>query len=179
MIYKVTKLIILFSYVILLFSCGEEERKFVKRERYLSAVDDLLMRVNTDVPGSVYNDQFWVSTPLHHGTYDYAIDCNGDGVWDALNQTGTYLCDYSDIQGPSGPGEYTIRIRGLFSGFSIGTKKLIAIEQWGYNAWEKLDLRSQSLLMNAQDTPDLSLNPSLAFLFNENTNIHNSTGNWN
>ena len=72
---------------------------------HAAGLDDFVISVQTDNPGTSADDQFTV--PTTGGGYDYNIDCDDDGTDEATAQTGNYTCDYSGL---GGAGTYTVRI---------------------------------------------------------------------
>jgi len=113
-------------------------------------------------------------------TYNFDIDWDNDGIFDDLGVTDTIEHVYPDT------GTYTIRIKGLFPRYYqshaiIKDDKLIALEQWGDNAWlnmERMFWVLDSFTYNAVDTPNLTFITSLSSLFNLNYNFNGDLSNW-
>ncbi len=110
--------------------------------------------------------------------YNYNIDANNDGVFELTGLTGDTTLVLS-------PGNHTIRISGDFPRISLGdednTLKLVSIDQWGSNKWTDFTLafaEARNLVVNAQDTPDLSMCQSLSHMFADAPNIGLGNANW-
>ncbi len=113
--------------------------------------------------------------------YNYNIDIDNDGIFDLTGLTGNY-----ELWFPSGSNIHTIRISGDFPRISLGdednTLKLISIDQWGTNQWTDFSLafaEARNLVVNAQDTPDLSMCQNLSYMFVDAPNIGLGNANWN
>jgi surface protein len=102
---------------------------------------DFVITVKTDNPGTSSSTQFTI--PTTGGGYNYNVDCNDDGTFDATGQTGDYTCNYAAA------GTYTVRIQdnsGALTGFpriyfnNTGDRqKLLTIEQWGKGKWTSMN----------------------------------------
>jgi surface protein len=111
-------------------------------------------------------------------TYNFDIDWDNDGVFDDIGVTDTAVHTYSDT------GTYTVRIKGVFPRYFTFpvNRKLIALEQWGNNAWLNMELmfvNLDSLTYNAVDTPNLTFITSLSGLFVNNRKFNSDISNWN
>ena len=107
--------------------------------------DDFIITIQTDHYGESGFNQFTIPTNPSE-SYDYAVDCNNDGIVDATNITGDYTCEYNKI------GEYKVRIihddnTGLgFPSIQFGNPedrlrdsyKLISVGQWGTGIWTNM-----------------------------------------
>ncbi len=125
----------------------------------------------TDNPGGSEDNQITIPTVLGE-TYDYTVDW-GDGSMDT-NITGDITHTYST------PGTYKVMITGLFprisffgSSFqddsSLDNKKLLSVEQWGYNEWTSMEfafLNCTEMEVNALDIPDLFGTTNMNSMFN-------------
>ncbi len=100
--------------------------------------DDFIMKIDT----SLGDGQPSFLIPIHNQArkpYNYNVDCDNDGVFEATGQTGSYTCTYST------GGIYEIRIEdnvGDGTGFNgilfdgqVDAPKLISVEQWGTLKW--------------------------------------------
>jgi len=115
----------------------------------------------TNNTGSSSDTQIRIGTNKEAGSYDYSIDCDGDGVLDALNLSGDYICEYEK------EGVYTVKIYGEFPQIYFGefttsgpydNDKLLSIEQWGDIEWKSMFYafaRTENLTGNAKDKPNL------------------------
>lgn len=128
--------------------------------------DDFIITVQTDHYGESGFNQFTIPTNPSE-VYNYAVDCENDGVVEASNLTGDYTCEYDEI------GEYTIRIihdanTGLgFPSIQFGNpdnelrdgNKLIAVNQWGTGIWTNMAYAFAETINfhdQANDVPDFS-----------------------
>lgn len=100
---------------------------------------------------------FTVTIPTTHGSYDYEVDWDNDGIYDSLNVTGPITHDYGVA------GTYTIRIRGQFPHFRMQHRpdagNLIDIAQWGDIEWNSMFEAFDgclNLTISATDAPDLA-----------------------
>ncbi len=120
--------------------------------------------------------------------YNYNVDCNNDGLFEASAQSGNYTCDYSTL---GGAGTYTIRIQdnaGDSTGFpriyfnNSGDKlKLIDIEQWGSGKWTSMGDAfdgCSNMTMSATDAPDLTNVTSMWGMFYEADSFNGDIGGW-
>ena len=117
--------------------------------------------------------------------YNYNVDCDNDGIDEAVGQTGDYTCTY-----PS-PGTYTIRIRdnaGDGTGFpriyfnnSGDKEKLLSIDQWGTGKWASMAHAFSgcaNMNMAAVDAPDLSHVTEMQTMFAYAANFNGEIGGW-
>lgn len=138
---------------------------------------DFVFTVDTTRPGSS-NTQFVI--PVRGNGYDYTVDCNNDGVVDAIGQTGSYACNYVT------PGVYTIRIGGVFPEIyfnNSGDKlKMVSIDQWGTGKWRSLSASfygAENMDVVAADIPDTSNATSFYAVFQNNYTLKGENANWN
>jgi len=153
-----------------------------------NSIDDFVITVQTDNPGTSLDTQFTI--PTSGDGYNYNVDCDNDGLVDATGQTGNYTCDFSSS------GTYTVRISdnsGVGTGFPAiyfnngdfdngGDKeKLLTIEQWGTGHWTSMDSAfdgCSNLTGQAVDVPDLSGVMSMAHMFAGASSFNQDIGNW-
>lgn len=119
----------------------------------------------TDNPGTTNSSQIliYVNTNDFPGAYNYDVDW-GD------NTTSTGLTSHGLHTYPA-PGTYTVKITGAFPQFyfnasspSYDSLKLLSVEQWGTQTWlsfYRFFYDCRNLVINAIDTPDLSLVESM------------------
>ena len=136
-----------------------------------------VMLVKTDNAGSSNDTQFGI--PVAGGTYNYRVDCDDDGTWDATGITGSYTCNYN------APGTYSVVIDGTISGvgFSGVTDrlKLLEIQQWGNIHWLTVAnafYNTSNMQITATDSPDLSGVTSTSGMFYGATNMNANLNNW-
>jgi len=120
-----------------------------------------------------------INIPTKGEEYNYSIDCNDDGTYEAIGQTGDYNCSYS------GAGTYTVRIVGNFPRIYFNDKndkhKIISIEQWGTNKWSSMGnafYGCDNLVINADDTPDLSKVTNMYSMFEDATSFNSPIQSW-
>jgi surface protein len=150
-------------------------------------LDDFVITVKTDNPGSSTNTQFTI--PTTGAGYDYNVDCDNDGVDDATGQTGNYTCNYALA------GTYKVRIKDntgagtgfpriYFNGGGDG-RKLLGINQWGTGTWTSMEraFYGCSNLNDgggwASDNPDLSSVTNMQSMFEGATAFNQNIGGWN
>ena len=151
---------------------------------FASALDDFVITVKTDNPGTSTSTQFTIPTT---GTgYNYNVDCDNDGVNEATAQTGNYTCSYATA------GTYTIRIKdnsGALTGFPRiyfnnggDSQKLLTIVQWGKGKWTSMAsafFGCANMTMTATDAPDLSGVTNMSNMFRDASVFNGNIGNWN
>ncbi len=137
-----------------------------------------VMLVKTDNSGSSNSSQFTI--PTNGSGYNYSVDCNDDGSFDAAGQTGNYTCTYGS------PGTYSVAIQGsfprIFFNNSGDRQKLLEIQQWGNIAWSSMQLAffgTSNMQITATDTPNLSNVTSMQHMFNSATTMNANLNNWN
>ena len=128
-----------------------------------NAQNEFITTWKTDNPGVSNDDQITIPTyPLE--TYNYTIEW-GDGTSDS-GVTGNITHSYATS------GNYMVAISGTFPRIYFNDEgdeeKLIAINQWGNNAWSDMSLAfsgCRRLKIEATDVPDLSNVTSLYNMF--------------
>ncbi|MBL4708682.1 MAG: BspA family leucine-rich repeat surface protein [Flavobacteriales bacterium] len=120
-------------------------------------------------------------------SYNFDIDWDNDGVFDTLNVTSSILIQYSS------PGNYTIRIRGVFPSTYFepsplfptagihDQKKLLSIDQWGTYAWKNLAgafKGCSNVTSNAIDAPNLTNVTGLSEMFSGASSFNADLNNW-
>ena len=129
--------------------------------------DDFVIQVKTDNEGVSTDTQFTI--PTTGSGYQYHVDCNNDGLNEAINLTGNYTCNYAVA------GTYTIRIKhNLLTGlgfpriyFANGTNdnlKVVSLDQWGTGHWTSMRRafwRTMNMQTPATDSPNLTSVPSM------------------
>ena len=98
--------------------------------------------------------------------YNYDIDCNSDGIPEAIGVTGNYTCDYPIA------GTYTVEITGDFPRILFADTwdklKILSIEQWWDIEWTSMQsafFGATNMEMAAIDSPDLSNVTTLGNMF--------------
>ena len=56
---------------------------------------DFVMTIDTTKPGVSNTDQFTI--PVTGGGYNYTVDCNNDGIPDAVGVTSSHTCTYNSV----------------------------------------------------------------------------------
>jgi len=132
----------------------------------------------TDNEGSSEDNQ--ISIPLIGNRY--AID------WEEVDNTEnsgfTTASDGQTVTFPQ-PGTYRIRIFGDFNQIAFndtGDKlKLQEINQWGNTSWSSMSNAFsgvENLIINTNDTPDLSMVTDMSYMFSNATNFNSDISNW-
>ncbi len=150
------------------------------------ATNDFVITVKTDYTsyGSSSSTQFTI--PTYPGeAYNYNVDCNNDGTYEATAQSGSYTCSYAAA------GTYTVRIQdntGLGTGFPRiyfngggDAQKLLTIGQWGTGKWTSMNSAFKgcnALTMTATDQPDLSGVTDMSAMFAGATSFNGAIGGW-
>ena len=127
------------------------------------------------------NSKYEIPTDGAEYAYNYDVDCEDDGTFEATNQHGNYTCNYSSA------GKYTIAIRGEFPraffkpGQGSVNVSLLEVKQWGTQVWKtfKEAFKScQNIQITASDTPNLSQVKDMSFMFMGSLNMNSDIGNW-
>ena len=151
---------------------------------------DYVFEVDTSIAGETSNTQYLVQTSSSYD-YDYNIDCNDDGTFEAMAQTGDFTCDYSAL---GGVGIYTVRIQdnvGDGSGFvafksiafgsNTDQKKIISLKQWGTMHWQSMS-NAFKLASNMHDktfdVPDFSNVTTMSFMYDRASAVNPDTKLW-
>jgi len=139
------------------------------------------IKVKTDNHGISTNLQFKIPT-IGDG-YDYNVDCDSDGTYEATGVEGNYICNYDNA------GEYTISISGTFPQIyfkdftnTADNNKLLSIEQWGTGAWRSMEgafYACANMTLNAIDIPNLTLVTDMSRMFTMAQNFNQDIGDWN
>ena len=154
-------------------------------------VDPFIILIKMNNFGISDDNSFTI--PTRQGeTYNYNVDCDNDGVDEAVGVTGNYTCTYAT------PGNYQRRIAirdnsGDLTGFphiyfsnpGADKEKLLSIIRWGEGKWSsmegafsgcsKLNQNSGSM----QDKPDLSNVTDMSYMFRGATLFNTDIRSWN
>lgn len=136
----------------------------------------------TDNFGITTNNQILI--PINpEFTYNYNVDCNNDGIWEAKNITTSYICNYQH------EGVYTVSISGTFPAImfdndteSTDSAKLISVKQWGNIQWQSMHKAFYdcvNLTVEAFDNPDLSNVIDMSYMFYNVKAINQTLNSWN
>ncbi len=118
-----------------------------------------------------------ITIPTTGNGYDYSVDW-GDGIIET-GITGNASHMYSSA------GVYKVKITGDFpriyiNGNSAARDKIISVDQWGTQQWTSMESafrRCSLLVINATDTPDLSLVKSMKKMFEMTSSLVDHGGN--
>ncbi len=155
--------------------------------------DDFVITIQTNAPGASGTN---FTIPTYSGeTYNYNVDCDDDGTYEATGVTGDYTCTYAS------DGTYTVVISdntGTNTGFpriyfyesgeyvpTSNQSKLIGINQWGSNKWTSMNsafYQCQDLNDGggwASDAPDLSSVTDMSYMFHYTSSFNQDIGSWN
>jgi surface protein len=111
--------------------------------------------------------------------FNYSVDCDSDGTYEAQNLTGSYTCEYPQS------GRYDITIDGTFPKIRFGGDKdkikIVALTSWGTQAYTSFDnafYYAKNLDINATDIPDLSRMTSFQSAFANIKRISSDISQW-
>ncbi len=116
-------------------------------------------------------------------SYNYRIDCDGDGVYEEIdadvNKTGEYTCLLDS------EGNHTITLSGIFPHIffqgAADRTYLLSVEQWGDMKWksfEKAFSGCSNMIIRATDTPDLSAVNNMDYAFSNANTMNQDIGSW-
>jgi surface protein len=121
-----------------------------------------------------------VTIPTTGSGYSYNVDWENDGVFDDMAVTGNITHSYP------APGTYTIAISGNFPRIyfnNTGDKqKILSVDQWGSTQWNSMlnaFYGCSNLIVNALDTPNLSLVTNMSGMFRSAFSFNQDIGSWN
>ncbi len=134
-----------------------------------------------DVPES--SESSSITIPINSiYSYDYSVDCNNDGVFEARHIKTGHICTYYSS------GIYQIVISGNFPAIYFGnpysptdSEKIISVDNWGKNKWVSMEYafsKCSNLTINAVDSPDLSNVTNMNGMFSEATSFNQDISNW-
>lgn len=143
--------------------------------------DSFVIGVKTDNLGISADNQFTI--PTYSGsTYNYSVDCDSDGSYEATGVDGNYTCSFpigSDVA-------RTIIIDGTFPRIYFNNEgdvgKLTTVEQWGTQQWESMEkaffgARNLQYVPNTP-APDLSAVTDMSYMFGHAVLMNNSLNSW-
>ncbi len=149
-------------------------------------INAFIITVKSDNPGPSTNKQFTI--PTFGSGYNYNVDCNNDGIFEATNKASDFTCDFSAF---GGAGTYDVSIIGdlaNFAGFpriyfnnSGDRLKILDIKQWGANPWASMQAAfsgASNMSVSATDVPNLSNVSSMALMFNAAYMANPDTSAW-
>ena len=146
--------------------------------------DMFVIWVQTNNEGASDYDEFTIPTHPDE-TYNYNVDCDGDGEDEATGVTGDYTCQYGSAD------SYEIRIHdnaGDGSGFPRiyfnnegDALKLTNIYQWGTGKWTSMAnafYGCRNMVVATRDVPDLSLVTDMSGMFRDARNFNGDQLPW-
>lgn len=111
--------------------------------------------------------------------YDYKVDCNRDGIFEAEHITTSYICEYEQ------PGTYTVLISGEYPAIMFTDEddhnKLIDVVRWGSRKWKSMEnafYMCKNLTISAADTPNLTNVQRMGFMFMGAENFNSNINHW-
>ena len=120
---------------------------------------------------TILSNSFNITRDIAYSGYNYNVDCDNDGVMEAVGVRSSYTCNYDSRD------TYTIRIQdnaGDGTGFpkigwnSIENNKLRSVDQWGWIKWYSMEEAFKGanyMEILATDVPDLSRVTSMKGMF--------------
>ncbi|MFC4740493.1 BspA family leucine-rich repeat surface protein [Flavobacterium ponti] len=131
----------------------------------------------TDNAGISNSNQ--ITIPTNGNGYNYSIDWENDGIIDNTNVTGTITHTYATA------GTYTVAITGNFPRIYFNNTgdqlKILSVEQWGSISWRSFQnsfYGCSNLVINAADTPNLTLVSNMANAFRDATSLNQNLDTW-
>ncbi|WP_452232115.1 BspA family leucine-rich repeat surface protein [Lacinutrix sp. MEBiC02595] len=120
-----------------------------------------------------------ITIPTIGTGYNYDVDWDNDGVFDAIGVTGDVTHDYGVA------GEFIVTIRGDFPRIYFNNtgdrNRILAVEQWGAGSWtsmEKAFSGCSILRINALDNPDLRYVTNMDWMFFNATSFNQDISTW-
>ncbi len=124
------------------------------------APNELVLKIDSSITADSNSGSTQYMLPLNTGfySYNYSVDCDNDGVNDAISQTGHYTCHYSSAD------TYFVVISGIYPGIYSNSStndagKLLEVIQWGGIAWQGFTQafnEASNLTAVPSDAPNLS-----------------------
>jgi len=132
----------------------------------------------TDNQGSSTNIQITIPT-ADDSSYNYDVDCENDGVFEATGITASHTCEYNQA------GTYTIAIKGdfpkIYFNFEGDREKILSIDQWGTNAWLSMEAAfsgCSNLTILATDSPNLSQLTNASYMLAGTSSLNQDISKW-
>jgi surface protein len=140
----------------------------------------LSLTVDTSIANGSTNDkQFKVFVSDIETGFNYSVDCDSDGTYEAQNLTGSYTCEYPQS------GRYDITIDGTFPKIRFGSDddkiKLVALTSWGtqaYTSFAYAFYRASNLEITAGDIPNVSNVTNFFSAFSTIKSFSSDTSEW-
>lgn len=114
--------------------------------------------------------------------YNYNVDCNSDGLFEATGLSGSYTCRYNTKE------EFRVTISGVFPQIyrQIHNGYLV-VEQWGTQKWRSMESAfadARNFNITATDVPDLTNVTSMKNMFSgtdkgKSVSFSGDISNWN
>ena len=150
---------------------------------FAAGLDDFIMQIKTNHPGTSADNEFTIQTT--GSGYNYNVDCDLDGTFEATAQTGNYVCVYGSagnkfirIEDNNGDGTGFPRI---FYNHTGDHRKILDVVQWGTGKWTSMAAAfrgAQNMQLSAGDVPDLSTVTDLSSMFRFATIVNPDTSLW-
>lgn len=147
-----------------------------------ACVEQWTPQMNFTTTWHVYKDQTRLEIKTGDGDFDYQIDWDDDGVFDAKGVTGDASHDYGEA------GLYTVTIRGVFPHMlstleeaPATTPHLVEVRQWGAIAWGSMRgmFAGQDELTTLPDgAPDLRAVRDMSRMFEGARHVNTAVRTW-
>ena len=151
-------------------------------DRIFSYDDAFIFTIKTDNLGASGDTEF--TLPLYGANYDYRVDCDNDGNFDASLTDSSYTCTYAT------EGTYTVVLSaaganssGLprFSFNNGDSAKLLTHDQWGASPWQTMHTafkQAINLTSTGSDIPNFTQTTDFSEMFHGATIATPTTDNW-
>ena len=146
-----------------------------------------ILTIKTDNNGTTNDRAFLI--PTKGSSYNYNVDCENDGIFEATAVDGNYTCNYAT------QGTYHVVIQNnsqnqdgfprIYFNNEGDKNKLLAIAQWGSQPWASMRgafygcKNLTSIGDITADTPNLSLVKSMANMFKDASSFNQDISQWN
>ncbi|RED44627.1 MopE-related protein [Seonamhaeicola aphaedonensis] len=114
-------------------------------------------------------------------TYNYTVNWGDGNVTTGHTGNANHTYTIADAYQVSISGVFPRIQMNLSTNGGVNTQKLLSVDQWGCSQWTSMNNAFNScpnLVINATDTPNLSIATDLSFMFFLCSNLGNGTGNW-
>ncbi|WP_370478075.1 MopE-related protein [Tamlana flava] len=167
------------TYPVTLYIYDEAYPGCADEQDFLLTITDPLCDFITTWQTSTANETITIPTVVGE-VYNYDVDWGDGNV--TTGHTGNANHTYATA------GIHQVSISGTFPRIQmnlaggVNGQKLLSVDQWGCGQWTSMNYAlagCDNLVINAIDTPDLSIASDLSWMFYHCDNLGNGSGNWN